>query len=146
MGLKELREELSYRLHTPYWMYQRATRGYSDRDLWAFDHYLLSVFAGALPNFKGQHKLLPKGNAIPRSEEELIAAGLKYDEMIDELVGVFQDWAMPIPVDGKFYLHWKAQEKRRAEALSKFAENFQTFWLGSGQTPRSVLYYLRRLW
>jgi len=33
---------------TPKWWYQRAKRGYSDRDVWNADIYLAGVFAGVL--------------------------------------------------------------------------------------------------
>jgi hypothetical protein len=32
----------------PLWWYQRAKRGYSDRDMWSADIYLAGVFAGVL--------------------------------------------------------------------------------------------------
>lgn len=35
-------------LHYPKWWYQRATRGFSDRDMWNADTYLAGVFAGVL--------------------------------------------------------------------------------------------------
>jgi hypothetical protein len=34
--------------YTPKWWYQRAKRGYSDRDMWSADIYLAGVFAGVL--------------------------------------------------------------------------------------------------
>ncbi len=35
-------------VRTPRWWYQRAKRGYSDRDMWNADTYLAGVFAGTL--------------------------------------------------------------------------------------------------
>lgn len=35
-------------IRTPKWWYQRAKRGYSDRDVWNADTYLAGVFAGVL--------------------------------------------------------------------------------------------------
>jgi hypothetical protein len=35
-------------IRTPKWWYQRAKRGYSDRDVWNADIYLAGVFAGVL--------------------------------------------------------------------------------------------------
>lgn len=35
-------------IRTPKWWYQRANRGYSDRDMWNADTYLAGVFAGVL--------------------------------------------------------------------------------------------------
>jgi hypothetical protein len=35
-------------IRTPKWWYQRANRGYSDRDMWNADMYLAGIFAGVL--------------------------------------------------------------------------------------------------
>jgi hypothetical protein len=35
-------------IYYPKWWYQRATRGFSDRDMWNADNYLAGVFAGVL--------------------------------------------------------------------------------------------------
>lgn len=43
-NLKKIRMFLKY----PIWRYQRAQRGYSNRDVWAADTYLAGVFAGVL--------------------------------------------------------------------------------------------------
>jgi hypothetical protein len=43
-NLKKIRMFLKY----PLWWYQRAKRGYSDRDMWNADTYLAGVFAGVL--------------------------------------------------------------------------------------------------
>lgn len=43
------------------WFIQRGRRGYSDRDLWSLDHYLLSWLPEALDTFKERTHGYPEG-------------------------------------------------------------------------------------
>lgn len=52
MNIK-LRMQIIYKsvkrsFYAPKWWYQRARRGFSDRDMWSADTYLAGVFAGVL--------------------------------------------------------------------------------------------------
>ena len=45
---KRFKRSVRNAIRTPKWWYQRAKRGYSDRDVWNADIYLAGVFAGVL--------------------------------------------------------------------------------------------------
>lgn len=42
------------RVRPAFWFFQRARRGWSDRDLWSFDQYLAEVFAGGFRRLADQ--------------------------------------------------------------------------------------------
>ena len=45
---RRMKTVMRHAFYTPKWWYQRAKRGYSDRDMWNADTYLAGVFAGVL--------------------------------------------------------------------------------------------------
>lgn len=49
------RGNLCYQIRKPKWTWQRAQRGWSDRDVWSFDHYLAGVIAGGLDQLRSGH-------------------------------------------------------------------------------------------
>lgn len=48
LRIKRIYKRFVRTLYAPKWWYQRARRGYSDRDMWNADMYLAGVFAGVL--------------------------------------------------------------------------------------------------
>lgn len=47
-NFRRIKAAIRRAFYTPKWWYQRAKRGYSDRDMWNADTYLAGVFAGVL--------------------------------------------------------------------------------------------------
>ena len=47
-NFRRMKNAIRRAFYIPKWWYQRAKRGYSDRDMWSADMYLAGVFAGVL--------------------------------------------------------------------------------------------------
>jgi len=56
-----LKSSIRNAVRAPKWWYQRAKRGYSDRDMWNADKYLAGVFAGILDWY------IHNGHGVPMS-------------------------------------------------------------------------------
>lgn len=80
--------------HYPKWWYQRARRGFSDRDMWNADHYLAGIFAGVLQWY------IDKGMGVPMAYiseddpygEDVNAMAFRRDADYSKHIAVFNEY------------------------------------------------------
>lgn len=77
LRIKRIYKDFIRIFYMPKWWYQRATRGYSDRDMWNADTYLSGVFAGVLQWYIDKGHGVSMAYALPED---------KYGENVDEMV------------------------------------------------------------
>ena len=116
-------------------MYQRATRGYADCDVWSIDDYLNSWLPSALRDLKGTaHPCL--GNGVCPSDcdcdtqwdakLETMALGFEASQRLNDLA--WDDECGPNP-DRECIERWTAKEEvTRKAGFARFAEYYRGLW------------------
>ena len=119
-------------IKTPYWWYQRARYGYSDRDMWNADTYLAGLIADVLQWY------IDKGHGVPMhyaydldlyAPDTQIMSDRRDDDYMKR-IRVFKEYAENGCAMNKT---WKRQvggvtEKQIKKELSWFRDNFTTLW------------------
>ena len=106
------------------WLYQRATRGYADCDLWSFDWYLDRIFAKAIKQFaKNVH-------SYPACLEAKTPKA--WDKILNEMADGFQarvDYEERLwEKDDPDYKLYKESQKKHAKSLKLFTKWYQALW------------------
>jgi len=105
-----------------YWFFQRGFRGYSDYDVWDFDHYLAGVIGKGLKHLAKDGIGYPCKDEFPTLESwhkvlnELSAEFLKYHREYESEADDLDEYY-------KWYL-----EKFKKEILPKFIEHIGNYW------------------
>lgn len=98
----------------PIYAWQRARRGYSDRDLWSLDYYLAHILVGALPHYREHPKCYTPQAEDCISEDE-------WNRIIDEMIAGFSTFMTDdIELPERYAL--------RARANHLLAEHMSALW------------------
>ena len=116
----------------PKWWYQRATRGFSDKDMWNADHYLAGVFAGVLQWYvdKGMGVAMSYASEDDPWCEDLDAMVARRDADYLFYASIFEEYKN----NGSAYNEeWQKEfggvlDKDMQEALQWLSEHFQELW------------------
>ena len=81
-------------IHAPKWWYQRAKRGYSDRDMWNADTYLAGVFAGVLQWYIDKGHGVSMAYSVPDDPEgkDVDAKVIRRDAEYSKNILIFQQY------------------------------------------------------
>lgn len=104
-------------------LYQRATRGWSDRDTYNFDEHLARVIAGGVRHIKGH----------TRGVSFAFSAGGDLDVTMKAWRAVLQEIAEGFEATEKLYdtsdsIEIQRLQQKQAEALTLFAKHFNCLW------------------
>lgn len=106
------------------WLYQRATRGYADCDLWSLDSYLAQIMPGALEDLRKTKQGIPHDV----TEEQ-------FDRMLGQMAEGFRaagrilDGHPYSPKHSVEYEAWaKEQQDLFDEGLRLFHERYFNLW------------------
>lgn len=72
------------------WAYQRATRGYADRDLWSFDWYLCEMIPKALKDLQDQNHGIPCEFLYDEDNNELEGGKKRWNATIQQMIEGFE--------------------------------------------------------
>jgi hypothetical protein len=106
--------------------HQRATRGWSDADVWSLDSYLARVIAGSCRRLRDTTIGYPteiydrSGKAVDGTPELWRSTMAR---IIDGMELVAVEDEEDIPED-----HWESHKKRKRDALLLLAYNFGSLW------------------
>ncbi len=127
------------------WFVQRGRRGWSDRDVWNFDHYLASVIVGGLKQLEEHRHGYPSELAFKHmahpdepwrvTEEESEAGSKEYSEILEKIIYGFEvmlkdDWwhLTPEGEENADAGTWARESPVIEEALDLFRYWFNSFW------------------
>ncbi|OII61171.1 hypothetical protein BJP40_06490 [Streptomyces sp. CC53] len=101
----------------PVWAWQRARRGYSERDLWSLDTYIAGVVGAGVQHLKE----VKHSHPVEVTEQE-------WDDILDRIAGPLLAYA-----EGKFdpglsFEDELVQYEAAREAMRLFAEHLGSMW------------------
>jgi hypothetical protein len=91
---QRIKRSIRKAIRIPKWWYQRAKRGYSDRDVWNADIYLAGVFAGVLQWYidKGMGVSMAYISEDDPYGEDIDAMVFRRDAEYSKHIGVFREY------------------------------------------------------
>jgi len=107
-----------------YWLihkYQRAKRGWSNRDTWGFDYFLATVIIGGLKHLKKTKHGIPNAfcnNRIDNSKKEFKKAEERWDKALDCMIKSFET-SISISEDHWFYQNSNKYDLKQANYWRK---------------------------
>jgi len=100
------------------WFYQRGRRGYSDRDLWAFDYYLADVIGRGVADLRKTIGIPPQG--LTKEEWDKALAEISY--------GFLNYLKESENIDPK-YVDYQKRMKKAKKKLEKSLNLFSVYFL-----------------
>lgn len=119
-------------IYYPKWWYQRARRGFSDRDMWNADHYLAGVFAGVLQWYidKGMGVSMAYISEDDPYGEDVDAMVFRRDADYSKHIAIFREYLNNGPAYNK---EWQEEfggvlDEDIKASVQWFAEHFTELW------------------
>lgn len=100
---------------------QRARRGFSDEDLWSFDHYICEVLS------KGLHRLADTTHSYP-GEWNGYATPEEWDDNLRTLSKALGGWTSHSIMDADSYEQELELYQNAQAALHKVADDLGSMW------------------
>lgn len=116
-GLKYRLKELWHWRRVPRWTWQRARRGYSDRDLWSLDTYICGVVGAGVEHLRR----VSHGHPADLTEDE-------WDDILTRISGPLLAYSSEKFEDGYTYDEEMARYEAAREAMHLFAEHLGGMW------------------
>jgi len=117
-------------IRAPRWWYQRARRGYSDKDMWNADRYIAGIFAGTLDWFVYKGQSISAEYHCPPNLDDLDKAIIRrYAEYLYHS-RIFQEYCKNGPA---FDEQWKKEfggvlDKDLQHSLQWISQHFTELW------------------
>jgi len=98
------------------WGWQRARKGFCDRDVWSFDYYLCNVIVGGLKHLKKYHAGIP-AEFVDQDGNGYDEGNKKWMVVLDDIIWTFETAKKIIDAD-----YWLVEDEGRREEVRKTHE------------------------